>query len=446
MKGYRRVRLRCAVVAVVSAQFCASAILLTAVPVQAQQPISSVEELIAQALAHNPELLAARERIAEAAGLLRQAGLKANPGIEFSVSNGDALASAGERGYEIGYSHPIELGGKRARRVDAARLAADLARAGIADHERLLRASVRVRYAEALAAMRNLGNAQRVLDLTRQSFELAQARTREGEGSPLEQGLLQVEMNRIDSDRTLFQSHVERAVLELRLLTGMDQGGTLTVNERLAPPAAAVEANPAAEIALNRRPDITAARIQEALAEAEILVARSEAAPGLLATGRYAQTQSRFDQYGLAASGGPAVPLRDRDNVLTAGISIALPLRNRNQGNIEAAVARSRAARLRREALERSARQEILAAINRYDAARRALELFDRGVLGQSQENLRIVRGAYELGELRLLDVINEQRRVLETQRAYTDLLRDANVALAELERAIGAPLKEVLP
>jgi cobalt-zinc-cadmium efflux system outer membrane protein len=416
------------------------------VPLQAQEPVSSVDKLIEQALAHNPELLAARERVAEAAGLLRQAGLRANPGIDVSVSNGDALGSTGERGYEIGYSHPIELGGERARRVDAARLAADLARAEIADRERMVRAGVRVRYAEALAAMRNLGNAQRVLDLTRQSFELAQARTRAGEGSALEQGLLQVETNRIESDRTLFQSQVERAVLELRLLSGMDQGGTLTINERLAPPAAAIESKPSLDIALQRRPDLAAARIEEALAEAEILVARAGASPDLLASGRYAHTQTRFDQYGLAAPGGPAVPLRDKDNVLTAGISITLPFRNRNQGNIEAAVARSRAARLRREALERSAAKEILASINRYDAARRALELFDRGVLGQSQENLRIVRGAYELGELRLLDVINEQRRVLETQRAYTDLLRDANVALAELERAIGAPLKEILP
>lgn len=444
MEGYRPRCLRSAICA--SIRLCATATLLTSVPLVAQAPIGSVEELIAQALAHNPELLAARERIGEASGLLRQAGLRPNPDIEVSVSNGDALGSRGERDYAINYSHPLELGGKRARRLDAARLAADLVRTEVLDRERLLRASVRTRYVEALSAMRNLGNAQRVLDLTRKSFELAQARTREGEGSPLEQGLLQVEMNRIDSDRTLFQSQVERAVLELRLLSGMDEGGALTIGERLMPPATSVESQSALDIALKRRPDILAARIQEALADAEILSARAEATPNLTATGQYAHTQSRFDQYGLAAPGGPAVPLRDKDNVLTAGISIALPFRNRNQGNVEAAVSRSRAARLRREALERSARQEILAAINRYEAARRALDLFDRGVVGQSQENLRIVRGAYELGELRLLDVINEQRRVLETQRAYTELLRDANVALAELERAIGAPLKEVLP
>lgn len=432
-----RLRVACCLVA---AQFCAAA-----QPVS-EQPVDTVEKLVRQALANNPGLLALRERITESAGVLRQAGLRPNPELEFTISNGDALASAGERGYEVAYSQPLELGGRRARRIDAARLELDLARAEVADRERTLRSAVRVRYTEALAAMRNLGNTQRVLDLTRQSYDLARARAREGEGSPLEQGLLRVEANRIDSDRILFQGEVERAVLELRLLTGMDQGGALSINERLSTPAVSIDAERAADTARRRRPDIAAARLQEALADAELGLARSEASPAAALTARYARTQSRFDQYGLAAPGGSAVPLRDKDNVLSAGVSLSLPFRNRNQGNIEAALARRRAARLRRDALERSARQETLAALNRYEAARRALETFDRDVLAQSQENLRIVRGAYELGELRLLDVINEQRRVLEIQRAHTGLLRDANVALAELEGAVGAPLEEVLP
>lgn len=409
-------------------------------------PVDSVSRLIQQALANNPELLAARQRLAEAAGALRQAGLKPNPEFAVSFSNGDALASAGERGYEVGYSQPLELGGRRARRVESATLAAALARAEVRDRERLLRSEVRVRYVEALSAMRNLGNTQRVLDLTRQSFELARARTREGEGAPLEEGLLQVEANRIDSDRILFQSEVERAVLTLRLLAGLDEGGSLTINERLSAPSISIDASRAVETALRSRPDLEAARIRETLSAAEVALARAEGAPAAALTARYAHLHSRFDQYGLAGPGGAAVPLRDRDNILTGGVSISLPFRNRNQGNVEAAAARQRGAELRRSALERSIRQEALAALNRYEATRRALEFFDRGVLAQAQENLRIVRGAYELGELRLLDVINEQRRVLETQRAYTSLLRDANVALAELERAVGVPLEEVLP
>ena len=137
--------------------------------------VDSLQQLVEHALQRNPGLLAARQRLTEAQGLLRQAGLRPNPAVDISVANGDVLNSRGERQYEVGYSHILELGGKRARRVDAAQLEADLVGMEIANRERLLRADVKSRYVEGLAAMRNLGNAQRLLELHRKSYELAQA-------------------------------------------------------------------------------------------------------------------------------------------------------------------------------------------------------------------------------------------------------------------------------
>ncbi|RPJ59002.1 MAG: TolC family protein [Acidobacteria bacterium] len=402
----------------------------------------SVDRMVELALSRNPELLAARQRLAEAEGLLRQAGLRPNPAIDVSVANGDALNSSGEREVSVGYSHTFELGGKRERRVNVAQRAVELARSQVANRERLLASEVRTRYGEALAALRNLQNAEELLQLTRQSFDLAKARAETGEGAPLEQGLLQVEVNRIDSDRLMFASQVERSVLEAKLLAGLPLDQDLRLSGLLDKPVELPALENVVEMALSRRPDLTTARLHEELAEAELQLARSSATPDVVARGGYSHIQSRFDQLGFSEPGGNLVPLRDKDNLLTGGISILLPLANRNQGNIEAAIARQRAARLERESLERMVRQEVLAALSRLTAASRALELFSTGVIGQSQENLRVVRGAYDLGELRLLDVINEQRRLIETQRAYTELLRDAFVAGVELERAMGTAVK----
>ncbi|MFB3905273.1 MAG: TolC family protein [Acidobacteriota bacterium] len=404
--------------------------------------VVSVDRMVELALSRNAQLLAARQRLAEAQGLLRQAGFGPNPAIDISVANGDALNSSGEREVSVGYSHTFELGGKRERRIDVAQWGVELAQSEVANRERLLASEVRIRYAEALAAVRNLQNAEELLQLTEQGFNLAKARAEAGEGAPLEQGLLQVEVNRIGSDRLLFASQVERSLLETKLLAGLPLDDDLRLSGSLEKPTELPELENAVEIALSRRPDLAAARIQEELAESELQLARSGATPDLVARGGYSHVQSRFDQFGFSQQGGDVVPLRDKDNVITGGISILLPLANRNQGNIEAAIARQRAARLERESLERVVRQEVMAALSRLAAARRALQLFDTGVIGQSQQNIRVVRGAYELGELRLLDVINEQRRLIETQRAYTELLRDAYVAAVELERATGAPVK----
>jgi cobalt-zinc-cadmium efflux system outer membrane protein len=66
----------------------------------------------------------------------------------------------------------------------------------------------------------------------------------------------------------------------------------------------------------------------------------------------------------------------------------------------------------------------------------------NRGVLAESEKNLSVIRQAYNLGQLRLLDVLNEQRRLLETQLSYIDSEAELARSVAELERAAGGELK----
>lgn len=400
-----------------------------------------VEELVQRALAQNAELLAARQRATEAQGLLLQAGFRPNPGFEVSVINGSILGSAGEREITVGYAHTFELGGKRERRVEVAQLGAELARLEIADRERRLKADIKAHYGEALAAIRNLEMAGRLLELTQQGYQITVARVREGEAAPFEQGLVQVEVGRIESDRLLFENQVTRAILELKTLAGMNLNEPLRLSGDLSTPPLTISLSEAIERAFVERPDLKAAQVEEKLADAEVRLAHAEAIPNLIGFARYSRVNSRFDQFGLNG-GGALVPIRDTDNLFTAGVSITLPTRNRNQGNIQAAVARREAAQLRRQFIEQVVRREVNAAYSRYETARRALEIFDQRVIGQAQENLRIIRAAHNLGELRVFDVINEQRRLIDTQKAYTEVLKEYYLALVELERAIGAPIR----
>lgn len=401
----------------------------------------TIDQLVEAAIKRNGALLSARQRISEAQGLLTQSRLRINPSIDASFASGRVLNSPGESEFGIGYSHVFELGGKRNRRIAVADLGVELARLDIANRERLLKAEVKSRFVEALAAARNLDTAEQLYELNSQSYRLAQARTRQGEGTPLEEGLLRVEVNRIASDRLLFTNQIERAVLELKTLAGIRADDSLRLAGRLSTPKIGLSLEQAITRALEERSDLKAVRIEVSLGEAETKLAKSEAVPNAVASTRYSRVNSRFDQFGLSTPSGGAVPIRDTDNLLTAGVSINLPLRNRNQGNIQAAIARQQSAALRRQYLEGVVKQEVQAAITRYETAAKALALFDEGVLQQSRENVRILRAAYDLGEIRLIDVINEQRRLVDTQRAYTDLLRESFLAAVELERATGAPI-----
>lgn len=401
----------------------------------------TVDELQRLALERNMELLATRQEIAAAKGFLTQSRLRPNPGVDFSVGTGRPVGSAGERVIEIGYAHTFELGGKRARRIEVGRVGVEIAEFQVADRERLLIADLKVRYAETLSAARNLEMLAELSELTSRTYRVAQQRVSEGEAAPVERALLQVEVGRLTADRLLAASAGARAAGALKLAAGMSPQELLSFRGDLKAPRASLSLDAAIATALEQRPDLRAARAEERRAEADYGLARSGRTPDVIGLVRYAQTNSRFDQFGTTAA-GQIVPLVDRDHTITVGVSVPLAFGNRNQGNIEAAHAQRQAAALRRQFLEESVRTDVRGAYAQYVAASQALEAFDRDVVSQAQEGVTIIRASYDLGAVQLLDLLQEQRRFLETQKAYTDILKEHYVARAALEAAISAELR----
>jgi cobalt-zinc-cadmium efflux system outer membrane protein len=119
------------------------------------QGTSSID-LVRRALASNGELAAARIGIERARARMRQAGLRPNPTLDFEQTTGRFTGAAGESERSIGVALPIELGGKRRRRIELAQAELEASEAEVADRERTLSAEVRANYAEALAALREL--------------------------------------------------------------------------------------------------------------------------------------------------------------------------------------------------------------------------------------------------------------------------------------------------
>jgi cobalt-zinc-cadmium efflux system outer membrane protein len=401
----------------------------------------SVNQLVQLALERNADLLATRQRTVEAQGLLRQAGFRPNPVVESEFGSGSPTGSPGEREFSLGYGHVFELGRKRDRRLDVGRSGLDLARLEIVDRERTLRAELQERYIAAMAAIRNLETIAQQFDLTQQSLAVTQRRVSEGESPRVEQMVLQAEVGRLEADRLLLASEVQQEMLALRVVAGMDVLEPLVLQPEGDRPPTGITLEAALERALASRPDLAAARQEETRSAAETRLARAERVPDLAVRLRYTDSQTRFDLFGLTASGALA-PLRDHDRVLTGGFSITLPLLSRNQGQIEAARARETAAALRRQHVTRSIEAEIRGAYGRYIAARQAVEVFSKTVIQPAQESVTVLRASYAAGEVRLFDVLAEQRRLIDTQKAYTEAIRQEALARVALERAIGVPLQ----
>lgn len=432
-------------VALLSVSVSAHAQATSAVPISRELYLDpaglGLEELVQSAMARNGELVAARQRTVEAQGLLRQAGFRPNPVVETEITSGSLTGSDGEREFSVGYAHTFELGNKRGRRVEVANLDVDITELEIRDRERIIRAEVLERYIAAMSAIRNFEAVAQQREVAEQGLGVTRQRVAEGESPRVEEMVLQADVGRLEAERLVLESEVHQAMLLLRVVGGFDEAEAL----RLQPDGDRIplmtSLDQAMTLGLASRPDLMALRKDEERSAAAVRLAQFERRPDIAGLIRYTDSRTQFDYLGFNAAGA-LTPLKDRDRLLTGGLSISLPLLNRNQGQIQVAIARQTAATIRREFVERTIRAEIAGAFARYVAARRAAEVFQKLVIGPSEQSVTVLRASYAAGEVQLFDVVAEQRRFIDTQKAYTEAIRQQALARVALERAVGSPLK----
>lgn len=397
-------------------------------------------DLVRRALGSNAELAARRLDIDRARALLHQAGLRPNPRIEFEHGSGRIVGNPGERETTVGVSIPLEISGQRGRRIDLAEAELAAAEAEYAERERRLSADVSSAFVEALAAERDVETYRRLSALDVEIMRIVEARIAEGESAPLELNLIQVETDRLRSQAALADGRILTAMLRLKRLVGARFDEALQLRHELAPLAlpASPDALPSREeaiaTALRSRPDLRFARLNVAIARAGLRLAEARARPDVSIIGRYSVGRS------LTELPAPFAPAPDNERTLAIGVSVSLPVFDRNQGaKADAAISITQAERLLAFA-ESAVRIDVESAYGRYEAARRAVEIFEQHVLVRSSSNVATIREAYQLGVYRVTDLIAEQRRFADVERDYTAALAEARQAQAALLAAVGAP------
>jgi cobalt-zinc-cadmium efflux system outer membrane protein len=398
----------------------------------------TVDQAVAYALEHNGELLAARKEIDAASALIKQATLRANPKVDASVSK---TVTGTDNNITVNGMLPLELGGRRPARISVAERELEMRRQDVANRERMLAADVRAKFGEALAAILKLGFDEDLIATSQRGYNLVAARVTEGGTAPLEQNMVLVELNRLKSTRETAEGKAQIEMLELRNLIGMAPEEPLRVrgdfNDLITPLSPLPEATARA---LAERPDLKLAKAAESFAEARIEQARSAGRLDASLIAGYQQMAFGYPLNGINDT-GQLRPIQGTFHYFTVGVSLDLPVRNKNQGAIEAAVAEAEGAKRRREFLELTVRREVASAYAQYNSTARAQEIFRVGVKDQASANLDVVRQTYELGSKTLIDYLGEQRRFIDLQNGYIDALLDTYKARVEIERAVASAI-----
>ncbi|MGI8494518.1 MAG: TolC family protein, partial [Pyrinomonadaceae bacterium] len=365
---------------------------------------------------------------------LNQARLRPNPTLEVEQTSGRVVGAGGDGELSIGFSLPFEIYGRRQARINVAQIEIEASLAEIRNRERQFAANVLTNYSEALAALRELEATEKLLELDLQTTRFVQIRVNEGDAPPLELNLLQAEVERLRARRQLAEGKLQSALTQLKLLAGIGFDEPLRLREQIntaiLPPLPQTR-EAAVDIGLRTRPDVLLAQIEEQVATAGLRLVRAQSRPDLTAYTRYTQGRSVVD-----TSFG-AFPQRDRS--LTFGVAVGLLIFNKNQGAKTEAEIAVRQAGIRREFAARVVRGEILSAYQRYEAASRAVAILENAALPRSTQNVETFRKVYELGEIKITDLIAEQRRLLDATRDLTEALTERYRALSDLNIALGA-------
>src|SRR5882724_3870481 len=397
--------------------------------------VSTIDELVARALADNLDLQAARAEIEAARGRLLQAGLRPNPMLDLGAQQN---VTGPDNNINVGVTLPLDLNRRKAGRVGVAERELEQKEAQVLNRAREIEAEVRMKAGEVFAAQRNLRITEELLDINRQALQLIGDRVRRGAGPALEENLQRVEVNRLDASRQTLQSRAEVATLQLQVLVGRPPEAPLVLQGDLRTPPVTLAREGAIARALAERPDLRMARAEVAMARAKIRKEEAEGRWDASVNVGYMRQNFGYDLNGLTER-GEMRPITDIFHYVGGGVTIMLPVRNRNQGNIAAAFAEARASEHRGDLATLTVRQEVVAAFTQYEAAERALDIYTRGVREVARQNLEVMRKAYQLGRATLLEVIAEQRRYLDIEMGYTDALQQAYNAAVDIERAVGA-------
>jgi cobalt-zinc-cadmium efflux system outer membrane protein len=390
----------------------------------------SLREAIDLALETSPRLEALRAELESAeAELTRAKTYPHNPVVVVELGDRDS-ASGSSTDALVGASQEIEIRGQRGKRVDATELARDAARLRFERERKLLVARVSLAFVGALER-RELWNVQSDdAELADDLVSLSASRLRAGKISALEASFPRVSLGRAEAEEEMTRALYGVSQAMLAEAVGMTGDGLAVPRDELALPRREENLSPdeLVSAALQRREDLLAYRELILAAEARWELAR-------------AQTFSRLNV-------GAFYKKEERTDTIVGGtLRFDLPIFERNQGGIEAAQAELRKARAEAEGYALVVREEVLSAHARFLASVAAVGHLEESVVGNLEDNVSLLRVAYEAGKIDLGEVVVFRRELVEARRDYVQAVAEAWRAAIVLDLAAGrVPVLEGIP
>lgn len=409
-----------------------------AAPVAAATGLS-MDDAVRLALARNRDLVAVRLDIDAAATDVIAARMLPNPVASYSLGNlvvgrgNSQMMGLDPKFFDqpvqtVAISQVIDVWAKRRARTQAAELGVELRKLVAEDAIRTIAHAVRSAFIEVLREQAERALAREVAARYAATTKLSRSRFAAGDISEAELRKVELEAMRYGNAVIDADSQWDLARAQLAVLMGFADASVIPAELpeefALAVPGSELPDTEAArqrvELALRSRPDVRAARMDRARAEAQRVSARREAYPDVAIAPTYAHS-------GFTVSG-------DNPNALGVSITVPFPIFDRNQASRARADVDIRRAENEEARLDLVVRHEVADATRRERRARQLVAIYEGGMLKLADDALRTAERLYHAGASSLLEFLEAQRTYLETRGQYLRTrheLRQASVDVA---------------
>jgi len=402
-------------------------LLLVATASGQNSTLISLDQAIDLALVHNHSIKATRTLILQNQAQEITANLRPNPTLGADTQfvplfspqdfSGDNLNETQQ--FDVGISYLFERGRKRQRRLQAAQDQTSVTRAQVADAERTLAFNVGQQFVSVLLAESTLHFALQDLQSFQKTVDIGAAQLHAGSISEGDYLKISLQLLQFQTDVSAARLARVQALVGLREFLGYDAvpADFDVIGDLAYQPLKAKEEDLQTR-ALRDRPDFRAAVLGITAAQSQILLAKANGKVDVNGT------------YDFTHVSG--------ENTASLFVNFALPVFNRNQGEI----ARTGYALTQAQEQQQAASDTVLSDVaNAYEAVRsndEIVQLYISGYLKQAADSRDISEYAYRRGAASLLDFLDAERSYRAIQLAYRQALASYMTALEQLKEAVG--------
>ena len=397
-----------------------------AVPINAPAVTNTMtlNALVAEVVEHNPELNFYRAEMAAARGERRTAGTLANPEVSATVGNKRVSGLGDGVAWSVSAQQTFEWPGRIPLRKAIANQQIKLAELGSAQFKAALAARTRSLAVTLFAAQEKAAATREVADRFQSLREVLVQRDPTGLTPALETRIIEATELTLHRRASEAATAEQAALLELNQLRGQPWTQTVKVQRpalRL-PPAPDVDALLAAALTNNFELQMRRAELEQQ--GFKVSLAKNERNPAF-SVGPYL-SQERTG---------------DRETQVGLGVTVPLPLWNRNQGGIETAEARQQQAATSMLVTQRQIERQIAEKAMRYQAKLTEMGKWRPDSIEKFQEAAALADRHYRLGAVPIATYVELQKQYLEAVEALLDTKTEALEAGQQLELLTGVSL-----